>query len=178
MRAVVRRLEPALPWGFLLGLGFSDSLAQLALGALAVSWLVRLGEPRRRDRLSSPLPAPVAAFAAATVLSALVSARPLASLAIVYMVLHALSEAGAAARFLSRLFLILAAVSVLAIAPVTACPRDPGWVPLAARFFKRCDRAHAFYRIYVTLAGGFSVGLLAGLCGRCHFLRSGKCCLM
>ena len=80
MRAVVRRLEPALLWGFLLGLGVSISLAQLALGALAVSWLVRLGESARRERLVFPLVAPMGAFAAATVLSALASARPLASL--------------------------------------------------------------------------------------------------
>jgi hypothetical protein len=35
---------------------------------------------------------------------------------------------------LSRLLLILAAVSVMAIVQVTACPHDPGWLPLAARF--------------------------------------------
>lgn len=172
MGTVVRRLEPVLLWGFLLGLGVSISLAQLALGALAVCWLLRLGERGRRARLAFPLLAPILAFAAATVLSALASARPLASLAAskdllllatVYLILHALPGPGPAARFLSRLFLILAVVSVLAIVQVTACPHDPGWIPLAARFFKRCDRAHAFYSIYVTLAGVLSVGLLAVL---------------
>ncbi|MBI3030800.1 MAG: O-antigen ligase family protein [Candidatus Rokubacteria bacterium] len=172
MRVVVRWLEPALLWGFLLGLGVSISLAQLALGALAVSWLVRLGEPGRRDRLPFPLLAPMGAFAAATVLAALASARPVASLAgskdllllaTVYLILHTLPGPEAAARLLSRLLLILAVVSVMAIVQVMACPSDPGWIPLAARFFKRCDRAHAFYSIYVTLAGVLSVGLLAVL---------------
>ncbi len=169
---VVRRLEGASLWIFILGLGFSISLAQVALGLLALCWAAQLADPERRRSLRFPLLAPCAALAGATVVSALVSPRPVASLTAsksllllgaFYLVLHGLRGSRGAFQFLSLLSLTLASVSLYGIVQVMFCPSDPGWIPLVSRFFRRCDRAHAFYSIYMTLAGVLSVGLLAML---------------
>ncbi len=169
----VRRLESLVLWALLLGLGFSITVAEIALAFLALCWLLRLGEPGRRASLRFPLVAPALTFAGVSLLAAVASADPAGSLvtalkgllllAVFYLVLHALPNEAAAARFLGRLLAVLGIVGALAIAQVTACPSDPGWLPLAARFFKRCDRAHAFYSIYMTLAGVLLLVLLAAL---------------
>jgi putative inorganic carbon (HCO3(-)) transporter len=168
----VRGLEAAFLWVLLLGLGFSISLAELALAMLALCWAVRLWEPGRWSSLRFPLVAPVLAFSVATLLSALASPRPLLGVlhskslllfATFYLLLHGLERPGAAFRFLSLLSIELASVSIYGIVQVAFCPSDPGWIPLVARFFKHCARAHAFYSIYMTLAGVLSVGLLAVL---------------
>jgi O-antigen ligase len=163
-------VETALLGAFVLGLGYSITLAQVVLGLLALCWLARLREPGRWQSLRFPLLAPGVALAGVTILAALASARPAASLrvsknlllfATLYLVLHALDGATRAYRFLTCLSLTLASVSIVGILQVSVCPSDPGWIPLASRFFKRCDRAHAFYSIYMTLAGVLSLGLLA-----------------
>ncbi len=150
-----------------LGLGYSITLAQVVLGLLALCWLARVREPGRWQSLRFPLLAPGVALAGVTVLAALASARPAASLlasknlllfAALYLVLHALDGPARAYRFLTFLSLTLASVSIFGILQVSLCPSDPGWIPLASRFFKRCDRAHAFYSIYMTLAGVLSLG--------------------
>ena len=168
--STVRHAETALLWVLVLGLGFSITLAQTALGLLTLCWLARLREAGRWQSLRFPLIGPCIALTALTIAAALASARPGASLAAsknlllvatFYLVLHALAGPAEAYRFHSLLSVMLACVSLLAIVQVGVCPQDPGWMPLASRFFKRCDRAHAFYSIYMTLAGVLSVGLLA-----------------
>jgi O-antigen ligase len=167
---MVRHAETLLLATFVLGLGVSISLAQTALGLLALCWLLRLREPGRWRSLRFPLLAPFLALTALTLVAALASSRPTPSLfasknllliATFYLVLHALDDPARALRFHSLLSMVLACVAVLGIFQVGFCPKDPGWIPIASRFFKRCDRAHAFYSIYMTLAGVLSIGLLA-----------------
>src|SRR5262249_48825690 len=162
----VRRAETALLWVLVLGLGFSITLAQTTLALLGLCWLVRLREPGRWAFLRFPLLGPSIAFVALTLVAALASARPGASLVAsknllligaFYLVLHKLDDLDRAERFHSVLSVTLAVVAVWGIAQVTLCPKDPGWISLMSRFFKRCDRAHAFYSIYMTLAGVLSV---------------------
>jgi hypothetical protein len=78
----VERVEAALLWVLILGLGFSITLAEVTLGLLALCWVARLREPGRRRSLPFPLLAPCVALACATVLAALTSARPRGSLAV------------------------------------------------------------------------------------------------
>jgi len=169
---MVRRLERALIWVLVFGLGFSITLTEASLGALALCWFARLRERGRWRSLSFPLLAPCLALAAATIVAALASARPVASLtsgkdllrlAAIYLVLHAVENTRGAFRFLSLLTASFGAASTFAIAQGIFCPRQPSWFPLLARYFERCDRVHAFFSIYMTLAGVLSVGLLAVL---------------
>jgi O-antigen ligase len=152
---------------FTLGLAVSISLAELALAGLALALLLA---PRARGRLRWPLAAPVGAFALWTLLSALLSARPLESLVAskgllvlgtFYVVLNVLPDARAARRFATALFALVAVVALLAIAQVLGCPATPPAWPLVGRFFRKCARAHGFYSIYMTLAGVVTIVMLA-----------------
>jgi len=169
---MVRRVERGLLWALILGLGFSITLAEASLGALGLCWMARLREPGRWRSLSFPLIAPCLALVAATVVAALASARPLASLAsckdllrlgAIYLVLHAVADARGAFRFLSLLTMNVGAASAFAIAQGIFCPSQPSWFPFFARYFERCHRVHAFFSIYMTLAGVLLVTLLAVL---------------
>lgn len=157
---------------FLLGLAFSITLAEIALALLVGLWLLRLRDPLARTAARFPLAWPVLLFAVATVVSALRSGSPAASLAAakgllllatLYVLVGLLPDVDAADRFLLRLLLLLAVVAGLGVIQVTLCPRDPWGIPLLARFFGRCDRAHGFYSIYMTLAGVLTLTLLATL---------------
>src|SRR5262249_56176843 len=86
------------------------------------------------------------------------ASKNLLLLATICLVLHALDGPTPAFRFLSLLSLTLGSVSIYGIVQVVFCPSDPGWMPLLSRFFKRCDRAHAFYSIYMPLPAVLSVG--------------------
>jgi O-antigen ligase len=154
---------------FTLGLAVSISLSELALAALAVALLL---EPRSLRRLHWPLLGPMLAFAAWTLVAALASVWPVTSLLTArnllvlgafYVVLNTLPDAAAARRFAIVLFVLIAIVSALAIAQVMACPAAPPPWPVLGRFLRKCDRAHAFYSIYMTLAGVLSLVLLAAL---------------
>ena len=148
------------------GLAASITLSEVALGALLVLAVVS-GRPRR-----PPLLGPVVAFAAWAVVSALASARPLESLgqargvmwlATVWVLVAALDDARAAQRFATRVFVLVSVVAVLSIVQVTACPPTPPDVPVLARFFRKCDRAHGFFSIYMTLAGVLIIVLIGAL---------------
>src|SRR6516164_7987585 len=98
---MVRRAETLLLSTFVLGLGVSITLAQTALGLLAVCWVLRLREPGRWRSLRFPLLTPFLALTALTLVAALASSRPTASLfasknllliATFYLVLHALDD--------------------------------------------------------------------------------------
>ncbi len=166
----VRHAEIALLWVFVVSLGVSITVAQTALALLGLCWLVRLREPGRWQALRFPLFAPCIALVVLTLVAALASSRPGASLVAsksllligtFYLVLHALDSPTEALRLHSLFSIVLMGVAILGIVQVGLCPKDPGWIPVMSRFFKRCDRAHAFYSIYMTLAGVLSVGLLA-----------------
>jgi O-antigen ligase len=162
------RLRRGLLGAFLAGLAVSISLAQAALALLAARWLWRLATGRARHPW--PLALPFLAFAGASLLAAVLSARPLESLAAlrglllivtVYVALDALPDARAAERALMALLALTAAVSVLGVLQVALCPWLPELPFPFTRLARRCHRAHGFYSIYMTLAGVLSLVLLA-----------------
>ena len=136
---------------------------------------------RGRARITWPLAGPIAAFVIATLLAAALSARPAESLFSarsvllllgLWVVQDALPSAQSAARALVGLLGVLGVVSVLGIAQVAFCAEPwfvrlgvsvSTWWPALGRFFLKCHRAHAFYSIYMTLAGVFNIALLATL---------------
>jgi O-antigen ligase len=148
------------------GLAASITLSEVSLGALLVL-VVASGRLRR-----PPLLAPIVAFAAWAVLSALASQRPLESLgqargvlwlAALWVLVAALDDARAAHRFATSVFILVSLVAVMAIVQATACPSTPPDVPGLARFFRKCDRARGFFSIYMTLAGVLTLVLVAAL---------------
>lgn len=164
-------LRQGLLAAFALGLAVSISLAEAALAALAVVLL--LGR-RASDgaRLAWPLAAPVGAFAAWTLVSALASARPLESLvaaktlltlATLFIVVNALPDRPAVERFVALLLILVSLVGALGIVQVAACQETPPGVPLLDRFLRKCWRARGFYSIYMTLAGVLAPILIVSL---------------
>ena len=157
---------------FVAGLGLSITLAESALALLTLLWLWRLRDPAVRATARWPLAAPVLAFSAVTVLSALLSGHPLASLeaakglllaAALYVTADAVREPGAADRLLLGLTLAVAVAAVVGLLQVGLCP-PPDTPPIRARWlYHRCDRAHGFFSIYMTLAGVLSLVALAAL---------------
>ena len=165
-------LRGVLLGAFVAGLGVSITLSESALALLALLWLWRLRVPAVRGAARWPLAAPVLAFSAATVLSALLSGHPLASLdaarglllaAALYVTADAVREPVAADRFLLGLTLAATVAAVVGLLQVGLCP--PGDAPRVwpRWLYHRCDRAHGFFSIYMTLAGVLSLVLLATL---------------
>ena len=158
------------------GLAASITLSQTMLVVLAL-WL--LGERYRgRLELAWPLGLPIAAFAGWTVLSALLSGAPAASLrdshsliglATVWIVLHAVDDARRARWFATALFIALAVVAALSIVQVATCGGERltakalGLPPVLRSFFGKCHRAHGFYSIYMTLGGVLAMVLVLTL---------------
>jgi O-antigen ligase len=143
----------------------SISLAQGSLIALAVALVLRRERP-----FAFPFAAPVLAFAAWTVVAAAASARPQESLAdargvvwlgVLYVVLNALDDAPAVRRFATLLFALVAFVAIVALIQVVFCPAVPPAIPVLAKVFRKCDRAHGFYSIYMTLGGVLAMVLVA-----------------
>ena len=169
-RRLALRVRDGLVVALVLGLAASISLSEASLVALAVC-LVWVGHMR-----SWPLLGPIAAFAAWSVIAALVSAAPseslsstksLLPLATLWIVVGALDDPATAQRFAARLLWALAAVSLLSIAQVATCAPDrydatpPGWPPVVGAFIGKCRRAHGFFSIYMTLAGVLATTLAA-----------------
>jgi putative inorganic carbon (HCO3(-)) transporter len=162
-------LRRALLACFVVGLGFSITLSEASLAALVGLWLVRLADPGRRRAAAWPLAAPLAAWAAVTVVSALASghaARAFSSsrevlLALaVWAVADALGDAGEAERFVSALAVAAAVAGAMGVAQVGLCPQPEPAAGLARWFFHRCDRARGAFSIYMTLAGVLNLALL------------------
>lgn len=163
------------------GLAASISLAEITLVLLA-AWLVFGPRPAAGPRAGWPLLGPLAAFAAWTLVAALASSRPAASLLAAkglltlgafYVVLHALPDRAAARRFATGLFVAVSLVALLAIAQVGFCPAG-GTVesgPLRLLFHK-CARARGFFSIYMTLAGVLTLVLVSVLPRLAHGGRS------
>ena len=168
-------LRRGLVAAFVVGLACSITLAEGSLLLLTVAWLWRLRDPEVRQAQAWPLRGPVLAFAAVTMLSAFFSGHVSASLAAskglllvaaLYVTADALGGAPEADRFLSWLALATGAAAVAGLVQVVACPsHDPALLPagLGRWFFHRCDRARAFFSIYMTLAGVLNLVLLATL---------------
>ena len=165
-------LRRALLAGFVVGLGFSITLSETALLLLTVLWLWRLRDPEVRRGQAWPLWQPVLAFAGVTVLSALASGHVAQSLAAcktllltaaLYVTADALVDAREGDRFLSWLALASGGAALAGLAQYGACPPQEPAAGLGRWFFHRCDRARAFFSIYMTLAGVLNVVLLATL---------------
>jgi putative inorganic carbon (HCO3(-)) transporter len=157
---------------FVAGLGVSITLAETALALLTVHLLWRLRDPAERAAARWPLWPPVLAFSAVTILSALLSGHPVASLesakglllvAALYVTADAVRDPATAGRFLFGVTLAATVAAVIGLLQVGLCPGVG--VPAAAPrwLYHRCDRAHGFFSIYMTLAGVLSLVLLATL---------------
>jgi len=165
-------LRRGLLAAFVVGLGVSITLAEGALISLTLLWLWRLRDPEIRRGQRWPLWRPVLAFAGATILSALVSGHAAVSLAAskgiflmaaLYVTADALEDAREGDRFLSWLALAAAGAALAGLVQFGACPPQEPAAGLARWFFHRCDRARAFFSIYMTLAGVLNIALLATL---------------
>src|SRR6185295_41970 len=92
------------------------------------------------------------------------SAKGLLLVAALYVIADAVPNPVTAARFLFGLTLAATVAAVVGLLQVGLCPGldvvpEPGWRWL----HHRCDRAHGFFSIYMTLAGVLSLVLLATL---------------
>ncbi|MFI5327465.1 MAG: hypothetical protein ACHQ7H_14595 [Candidatus Rokuibacteriota bacterium] len=136
-------LSRGLLAAFVVGLGFSITLSETALALLTLLWLVRLRDPAARAEARWPLWRPVAAFSAATLVSALSSGHPaeaimaskgLLLVAALYVTATMLRDAADADRFLAGLTVVLTAAAVIGLLQVGVCPgpaapeRPPRWL--------------------------------------------------
>jgi O-antigen ligase len=168
----VERLRGALLAAFVLGLGTSITLSEAALAALTALFLWRLRRPEVRARADWPLAGPLLAFSAITLVSALVSPAPQAGLAAsrglllaaaFYVTADAVRDRAAAGRFLTGLSLAVALGAALGLVQVGLCPSSGGPELKPAWLYHRCDRAHGFFSIYMTLGGVLLLVLVATL---------------
>jgi O-antigen ligase len=166
----VTALQRVLLTCFILGLGFSITLSEAALGALTILWLWRLRDREYCRRTAWPLAAPIIVFSAITVLSALLSGHPGSSLLAskgllltfaLYVTADALRGSAEADRMLSALAIVAAVDALLGLLQVGLCPQPEPAAGFARWFFHRCDRARAAFSIYMTLAGVLNLVLLA-----------------
>jgi O-antigen ligase len=148
----------------------SITLAQTALGLLAVQLIWRLATGRARMRW--PLAPAFGGWIVASLLAAGFSSRPLESLGALrgllliagfFVVLDALPDALDAERWWSRLLVLMGIVGIVGVLQVGLCAWLPPLEPLLGRLVRKCYRAHAFYSIYMTLAGVLSLVLLVML---------------
>ena len=165
-------LRRGLLAAFVVGLGLSITLAEGALIFLALLWLWRLRDAGVRRSQQWPLWRPVLAFTVATLLSVFASGQVAASLVAsktlllaiaLYVTADALEDAREGDRFVSWLALSACAAALAGLVQVAACPVPEPAGGLARWFFHRCDRARAFFSIYMTLAGVLNIVLLATL---------------
>jgi O-antigen ligase len=172
MRIDAPALRRGLLAAFALGLGFSITLSETSLTLLTLLWFWRLRDPEYRRVAPRPLVVPMLGWAGVTVLSALLSGRPAASLLAskelllvfaFYVIVDALPGTEAADRFLSALAMVGAAAALMGLLQVGLCPHPEPGGGLARWLFHRCDRARGAFSIYMTLAGVLNVVLLATL---------------
>ena len=165
-------LRRALLASFAVGLGLSITLSESALVALAALWLWRLRDPAARRAQAWPLGLPVLAFAAATLLSALASGEPAASvlfskslllMAALYVTADALSGARDAERFVTVVAVASAIAAGIGLLQVAVCPGTAVDTGTPAWLYHRCYRARGPFSIYMTLAGILTITLLATL---------------
>lgn len=168
------RAHTGLLVALIVGLALSISVSQIALGALA-AWVLFARWTGRLPALRAPLLAPIAAFAAWSLVAALASERPfesvyasksLLNLASLFVIASALPDARTARRFASWLFVALVGAAALAVVQVAACPAAEATASastLAGQFLRKCARARGFYSIYMTLGGVLAMTVTAAL---------------
>jgi O-antigen ligase len=165
-------LRRVLLGSFVVGLGFSITLSETALALLTLLWLWRLRDAEARRAQVWPLWAPVLAFSGLSLVSALASGHAAQSLlaskglllaSALYVTADALPDGSAADRFLWALAVVSAGAALVGLVQVGLCP-GPEPVDWWPRFiYHRCERAHGFFSIYMTLAGVLTLVLLATL---------------
>jgi putative inorganic carbon (HCO3(-)) transporter len=157
---------------FVAGLGLSITLAQTALALLTLLLLWRLRDSGVRAAARWPLWMPVAAFSIVSVLSALLSGQPAASLAdakglllvaALYVTADAVRDRPAADRFLVGLTLAAAVAAGVGLLQVGLCPPSDASLEGPRWLYHRCARARGLFSIYMTLAGVLSLVLLVTL---------------
>jgi putative inorganic carbon (hco3(-)) transporter len=162
----------ALLAAFVLGLGFSITLAQTALALLTLLWLGRLCGREHRNAVRWPLWRPVLTFSAVSVISALLAAHPAEGLvsckklllvATLYVSVDELDSAERAERLLSALALVVAAAAMVGLLQVSFCPGHEADYGSPAWLYHRCARARGFFSSYMTLAGVLNLTLLVSL---------------
>jgi O-antigen ligase len=162
----------ALLAGFVLGLGFSITLAQAALALLALLWLVKISDPKAREDVRWPLWRPVLAFGAVSVASALFAPHPgeglvackkLLLVAALYVSVEEFDSAERAQRFLSALAFAVAGAALVGLLQVSLCPGPEADYGSPAWLYHRCARARGFFSSYMTLAGVLSLTALVSL---------------
>jgi putative inorganic carbon (HCO3(-)) transporter len=165
------RLGRALLVLFVIGLATSITLAQSALAVLTIRWLGRLAARSDAPR-AWPLAGPFIAWVGISLLTALLSARPLGSLTeskdlllivAFYVLLESCRDAGAADRLLRALLAAMTLAAVLGILQVTLCSHGSLAPSLLMGFGTKCHRARGFYSISLTFGGADSLVLLAAL---------------
>ena len=156
------------------GLAVSISLAQIALGALAV-WMLLARATGLLERLRWPLLPPIAAFAGWSVVAALASDHPAAALwelknlltlGAVFVIVNALPAPADARRFARWLLVGLFGAAILGIVQVAMCPGPEAAgtsTAVVGKFLRKCTRARGFYSIYMTLAGVVAMTLVSAL---------------
>lgn len=164
------RVREILLWALVVGFGVSVSLAQAALALLAVRWGWRL--VTGRARVGWPLAVPFAAWALVSVLAAvrgagslsgLLKVKELVLIALFYVLVGTLEDAQDVDRWGGRFLAVAGAVGALGVVQVGTCAWLEPLGPLLGRYAAKCHRAHAFFSIYMTLAGVLSLVLLAAL---------------
>ena len=141
---------------FVAGLGVSITLSQAALALLTLHLLWSLRDPAARAAARWPLWPPVLAFGVATLLSALLSGDPAASLeaskglllvAALYVTADAVRDPATAARFLFGLALAATVGAVAGLLQVGLCPGPDAPEAWPRWLYHRCTRAHGFFSI-------------------------------
>ena len=178
------RVLEALVAVLAVGLACSITLSEVTLLVMAA---VLLARARGATWRAAPLAGPLLAFAGWTLLTAALSAQPAGSLrtarsllvlGALWVVYAALPDTRAARRFATTVFVSVAVVAFLSIVQVAGCPPDGGHgvrpqVPVVGTYFRKCERAHGFFSIYMTLAGVLAVVLALTLPRLRGFTRSG-----
>ena len=159
---------------FVVGLAVSITLAETALAVLVVRLVVRIAAGRAHLR-GWPLAVPFLLWAAVSLISLVGSharvfaVKDLLLITTFYVLVDALSDSRAADAWMTALLGVTAVAAVVGILQVAFCPRlmaSPwlGGLPhQISRVFTKCHRAHAFFSIYMTLAGVLSLVLLSTL---------------
>ena len=154
---------------FVVGLASSVTLSETALAVLTALWLWRLRDPAVRREQPWSLGLLIAAFALATLVSALASGFPgpslLASKGLFtafafFVTADVLRGIDRIERFLSLFAILGAVLGLVALVQVLTCPTPAPTLWPLGWFYARCGRARGPFSIYMTLGGVLTLMLL------------------
>jgi len=181
LTAFADRARPVLLVVLLVALATSITAIQIVAALLGLALLVRLRAPAARRRFRAPLAAPVLAFAAVSLASAVGAREPwdaldralgVVWLALLWAVLDAFQDAAHVRRALGVFFAAVAVASTYALVQTWACTTSvplPDWAGALLKVrLEHCRvtqpfRAKGFFSIYMTFAGTLTVALALAL---------------